>query len=566
MIPRLLLEGRVIYLDIRCFYGPLGYWLNAGVGWFLGSGPDAMGLAGTLRFGLMLVLLWQLARRLLSPGFAVLAMVCGTYGLSFSFVTPYSAGIGWGALFLVGGLLCMARPLGAVPMTPAGEPDREEQSASVWWSVAAATIFSLMASTKQEYAVTAATLIAMLIVTHLVCPGARRRGARLAAIAVAAILPFSLIAGIVLARVPAAVVFYDNLWIPELMEYLGGATNYCLDYLSKPSNLTVLLELTMLLTAAISAISLISSGDRRRQSWIALFSSLLIACIVEWYARSLPHSSANVFSYPKPRLRELIEASPMLCLPLSLSVIALLGWNAWKAKSAHFWNRISGTHRLGIVCTVVYLGFTLREIPTAVALLRQPVTPILLAWLLAAFVPLTMRWQGKTRRVWAWSVGLLLLAGAACGIDNMRFYLMRPATMLKASAGSMYAWQRRQPFTPAWFEGALQLVHAHRDAIEEGTLACVPEGAWINALTGLPWPMRDTQWMPYLQAWIAEDLDRTPPDFLLVMEPGCIAELTRIVPIIDALYIPIDTNSMGMTLYQHRSVNRIRGNGSDEGR
>ena len=44
IVPQMLLEGRALYTDIRCFYGPLGYWLNAGLTALLGDYEN--GLAG----------------------------------------------------------------------------------------------------------------------------------------------------------------------------------------------------------------------------------------------------------------------------------------------------------------------------------------------------------------------------------------------------------------------------------------------------------------------------------------------------------------------------------------
>lgn len=550
IVPRLLLEGRVLYRDIRCFYGPLGYWINAALGWAIGTGPDAVWLAGALRFGLMLALLWQLARRLLTPRLAALAMTFGAYGLFFSFVTPYSAGIGWGALLLVGGLLCLARTFSAEPVGDTDEPRATPAGASIRWSIAAAALFSLAAATKQEYAFAAASLVALLMGDHLLRPRLPGGRTKLLAIVVAAVLPFALIAAVVLVRVPAAVLLHENLWIPELMDHVGGGASYCLEYLSSPARLTALVELTALLTVAVAVVTIVASANGRRRMWIVLIASAVIAGVAEWYARSLPHSAWNVFNYPKPRLRELIEASPMLCLPLSFVVIAIVARQMWKTRSAAAWNQTTGGYRLGIACGVVYLSFTMREIPGAAGLLRQPLTPILLAWLLASVVPQCMRWQGTTTRFWGAGVSLLLLAGTAFGVDNMRFYQMRPGTWLEASCGSMYAWQRRQPFTPKYFAGALQLVESHREVIGGGSLVCVPEGAWVNAMTNLRWGTRDTQWMPYLEPWIAQDMKQQPPGFVLTMESLEALKLPAVAEMIHENYRVLEANECGMTLYQ----------------
>jgi len=162
------------------------------------------------------------------------------------------------------------------------------------------------------------------------------------------------------------------------------------------------------------------------------------------------------------------------------------------------------------------------------------------------------------RRMARATTAILLLGLTFCAIDAIAYLQSRPAGTLRGRNGLMHVYQRRQPFTPQWFQAGLDVIDAHETQLADRTIACVPEGAWINAVAGLAWPMRDTQWMPFCQDWIAEDLDRAPPDFLLVMKPERIAELTRIEPMIDALYIPIDTNARGMTLYQLRPENRNR--------
>lgn len=553
IVPRLLLEGKTLYSDIRCFYGPTGYWLNAGMAWFLGAGPQDLWLAGAVRFALTLALLWMLARRLLSGPLALLGMSFGAYGLFFSFVMPYSAGIGWGALLTVAGLLCLSRRLQADAV---GSRLRDAQDAvrpaSLAWSVAAAALFSLAATTKQEYAVVSAVLVAVLLADHLLRPSIGSTVKTLAAVSAAAVLPFAAIAAIVLARVPVHVLLHENLWIPELMDYLGGGAGYCLEYLGDPLRLTTLVELIALLVAAAALVTALFSTRAQTAAWTAVLASTLTVFVSECYSQTLPRSAWNVFAYPKPRLRELTEALPMLCVPVSLAAIGTVAVQACRGGAGSAWARLTGEHRLGIACAGVCLAFTMREVPGAAGLLRQPLTPVVVVWLLALVVPRVMAWGASARRLWTAGLAVLLVAGTLFGIDNLRFYRMRPGTWLEDSAGRMYAWQRRKPFTPEWFGGAVQIVERNRGRIGGGAVACIPEGAWVNALCDLPWPTRDTQWLPYFELWIVEDLANRPPEFVLAMAPVDSLDMPRAAEVLQRNYEIVSSNEQGMVLYKYK--------------
>jgi hypothetical protein len=202
-----------------------------------------------------------------------------------------------------------------------------------------------------------------------------------------------------------------------------------------------------------------------------------------------------------------------------------------------------------------------------VDLARQPLVPLVLAWLLIGWLPRAIRLKHAARRVWTAGVALLLLTATICGLDNLAFHQRRPSNLVRASAGSLFAYQRRMPFTPQYFDDALRTIERLPGLRAGQSIACVPEGAWVHALAGLPWPMRDTQWMSFCQNWVVEDLTRTPPDYLLVMEPLSTYRLDRVEHVVRQHYEPIEVNASGMTLYQHRKASTVqvidRGKGSE---
>jgi hypothetical protein len=241
---------------------------------------------------------------------------------------------------------------------------------------------------------------------------------------------------------------------------------------------------------------------------------------------------------------------------MGLLVLATATRRAWREGSRVVWRGLGGRHRLGMVCALVYLAFASREVPVLTSLTREPLAPLLLAWLLCTFVPDGRAWRPPTRRGWTLGVAMLLAGVAACSLDGVAYYRGKPATVLAGDQGQMFAWQRRKPFTPAWFQDALDIVRTNRDRIAGRSIACVPEGAWINALLGLDWPTRDTQWMSFCQDWILEDLQDRPPAFLLVTEPLTQADhrLDDVHDRITREYVALERNVSGMVLYRRRAL------------
>ncbi|NLX14773.1 MAG: hypothetical protein GXY44_14140 [Phycisphaerales bacterium] len=578
IVPQMLLEGRALYTDIRCFYGPLGYWLNAGLTALLGDYENGFWLVNLLRFAGMLVLLWLLAWKLLSPPVALLAMTSGVFTLFYSFAVPYTAAIGWGAVFLVGGILCAARPLsiqaslrrtGRAVLNDANS--RSDFNLTVW-SVSSAVLLALAAVTKHEYTAAAGVVWVILLLDLLLRhEHASRRCISFIGAFLGFLLPIGLLALFLVATVSWPVLIRENLWLENLLQYHTTTGDYTLWSICTPFNLLNMLSWIGLLAAVISGASLVlgmrmlrkGRGSLIRPSTWRLVAAIWIGLAVTLLIEIYLHSSGlmprhGLIGFRQFRPREWIEALPVLCLPLSGLFVIYLLRSVWKGGPRRAWQKLGTRGRLLAVCVAVYLVFAGREVPGGIALVRQPLGTILLAALLSVYLPRLLHSRATLRRMTRFTTAFLLLGLTLCAVDAIAYLQSRPSGTLRGRNGLMHVYQRRQPFTPQWFQAGLNVIDAHETQLAGRTIACVPEGAWINALAGLPWPMRDTQWMPFCQKWLVEDLTNTPPDFLLVMEPETLHDLTKVEPIISEFYIPIDTNSTGMTLYQIRPEYRNR--------
>lgn len=585
----LLLEGKSLYSDVRCFYGPVGYWLNTGAAAVLGTGPEALWRVNLVRYVATLAVLWMLARRLLNGPLAALALASSVYALFYSLMVPYSASVGWGLLFIAAGVEAYARQLSR----PWGGGRADEslgdiRNAAAGSVLASAVLLALAAGTKHEYAFAAALLLPLFAFDRLArCPDRRSRLQAAALILLGGGVPLVLMSLIVLRSAPLGVVIRENLWVPALLEHFGGAMAYGPLAGVSGWKLLMLAEWAGLLLMAVGAVSGWSASRRSpgyaravsggacaeiidengrhggrplhragcsgstAGAWCLLAAGFLLVAAAEISLRGGAWRSGLPLDYPKPRWRNLLDTLPLACVPL-LILLAIDGCNRIRRSGLRLaWLRLGLRGRLGALCVVGYLAGAVRQIPSGIELIRQPFTPIILAWMLAIWLPRRMRWARPVRCGWSVGVAALLFMTAVCGLDSIVHLQRRPSTVVQGSCGEMFAWQRRMPYRPAWFHDAVNTVSARRADIERGGIACVPEGAWVHVLLGLKWPTRDTQWMPFCQSWIVEDLASAPPEFLLVMEPDEIRlHLPRVQEVLRRQYVPIETNASGMVLYQ----------------
>lgn len=598
VVPQMLSDGQILYRDIRCFYGPVGYWLNACLMDLLGGDVHALWLSNTLRFVATCGLLWILARHVCcSSAWATLAIAASALPLFHSFLVPYSASVGWGAFFLLAGLVCAAPQLadsrtgqGRIRVRfrvrmPTGWESSE--SSALVHSITAAACLALAAACKHEYALAAGLVWVSLMVDALwrgqsplakaIAAEAGPSGSRarqqatgpleihgsvlMAGLMMGMTVPLAVIGKLVLSHVSWHELIANNLWLQELMAYHGQDSGYNLSTALKPSQYLTLIELAALLGAAVCSASIFGicrrTGSRRAlAAWAsAAYFCILVVGAAELLTQLQGQRAGDIYAVAKPRLRQLIESVPMLVMPAGCFVVLASVAYAFRRGPRALWQHLNAADRLGFICLLACLPFCARGQAGLTELNRHPLLLVVLAWLLLRIVPTWCRWRSPERSFWFTGLAALLLAMAGAGLDDLAYRQSRPHAQLHGPAGSTYVTQRRKPYTPDYFHSVLQMACDHRDRIAGQSLACIPEGAWINALMDRPWPMRDTQWMPFCQQWVLEDLRRKPPAFLLQLEP--LKDQAAVEAAIAHNYVPIARNALGVTLFEYRSDLRL---------
>ena len=113
-----LAQGRLLYADVRYWYGPLAPYLNAGLFKLFGVNAEVLMAAGVAAAALMTWLLYRLARQFCGRLGASLAATAFVYLCAFghlylngifNFALPYSYGAVYGALSAVASLYFLIR-------------------------------------------------------------------------------------------------------------------------------------------------------------------------------------------------------------------------------------------------------------------------------------------------------------------------------------------------------------------------------------------------------------------------------------------------------------------------
>src|SRR5574341_1562546 len=82
-LPRRLLQGERLYVDLRCYYGPLAPWVNAALYGLFGVHADVLVAAGVTSAALLALVLYLLTRRLAGRAAATLASIAFVYSCAF---------------------------------------------------------------------------------------------------------------------------------------------------------------------------------------------------------------------------------------------------------------------------------------------------------------------------------------------------------------------------------------------------------------------------------------------------------------------------------------------------
>ncbi|MEP7272279.1 MAG: glycosyltransferase family 39 protein, partial [Acidobacteriota bacterium] len=151
-LPLRLLNGELLYRDIHYLYAPLSPYLNALLYRLFGIHLDVLQASGIAGAGIVIFLAFRIARRLLDPLDATVAVVCVLVWLVFkpygNLISPYSYAALHATIFALGSLLyCL----------------RFHQSSRISDLLIAATLTGLAAVTKLEFALPAAAAVATAV-------------------------------------------------------------------------------------------------------------------------------------------------------------------------------------------------------------------------------------------------------------------------------------------------------------------------------------------------------------------------------------------------------------------
>lgn len=147
-LPRRLLEGELLYRDVHYIYAPLSPYINALLYRLFGLHHDVLIASSLIGAALVALLCYRIARRLLAPHLAAVAVLTILVWCIFrpngNMIAPYSYGALHGALCALGSLLCTLR-----------YAERRR------WTdlLGAGALVGLAAITKLEFALPAATTI-----------------------------------------------------------------------------------------------------------------------------------------------------------------------------------------------------------------------------------------------------------------------------------------------------------------------------------------------------------------------------------------------------------------------
>lgn len=327
-LPRRLLEGEWLYRDVHYIYPPLSPYFNALLYGLFGVHHDVLVASGVICALVIVVLCYRIARRLLAPSEAsvavILTMILCVFKPAGTLIFPYAFAALHGMTLSLGALLFTLR-------YSEGERRRD--------LLITGALLGLAGITKQEFALVAAMTVTAALI-YLYRDEFRRLAVGLSLAAAVALAIAAPVYGLFLSRVgwrtlvedchllythlPASLIFYNahrtglGQPISSLVQMFGGAA---------------------VMVAVMSAITLLSALMAQRQSpsesstatrklrhcsLIALLVSILCAIIV------------------RAIVQQQWDGSPLRALPLLLPGLIVLNWRRSEALGA----QVGGTGRV----------------------------------------------------------------------------------------------------------------------------------------------------------------------------------------------------------------------------
>lgn len=499
-LPRRLLEGEMLYRDVHYIYAPLSPYFNALLYRIFGLHLDVLQASGVIFAALFVALSYRIARRLLAPGDAALAVltviVWGVFKPYGNLISPYSYAALHATIAALGSLLLALRYM---------EKRR--------WAdlLPAAALGGLSAVTKLEFAIPAAAALTVAIaVVH------RREPRMLATRLTAAALSGAAIAvpvygwwlkelgwrmlvedcHLFFTHLPASLVAY-NAWragTDRPIASLAGIIGAC--------------GVWLLAGSLIFALSLRSRNDkeekngsdesddgraitksRRMLKWALVAAAVSIGIIA--LIRIGP------FSW---------DGSPMRAVPIALLVLIVR--EAWRLRRGEsvgegpsaLGREGSGALLVIAVYSLVILARVALRVPSGGPYggFMLPTSFILFYYLFVRELPrMVERWTGsgsRASRARAFGRGLIVLAIVIAGGDTAIRFRTKYRYEVEAPRGRLRVVRAHDPA----YQEALDFLRDH--SRPEDAIAVFPEGSDLAFLSGRRMPLRHQILLPDLMS------------------------------------------------------------------
>lgn len=369
-LPTRILAGEHLYLDVQFLYGPFAPHFNALLYGLFGIHLTTLKVSGAICAIVILLMIYWLARRLMSAPEAALAtalvMVICAIKSTANYIQPYAYAALYGFVFALGSLVFTVRFL-----------QTQRQKLMLWAGVLAG--LSLISKPEIALAAWAAAGAALLVESVI----ARKPLAREALYFV---LPVILIIaaayGFILIRVPLDVLLKDN---HVLFTNMPPQLIYFNRHISGLAKMPTSLWFTLAGIAAFgiwagasSVIGAVLSAFQRQAGWgnALRISGLVLVIAAAWREAAIKFLKVPDDVTP--------FASAIIVLPL---VIGVLGWRVWKFRKSD--QAIPVQQRILMVLAIFSLFSILRALLNVTT--TGPYTPFFIPALIVVYLYLLFR-------------------------------------------------------------------------------------------------------------------------------------------------------------------------------
>jgi len=470
-LPARILAGEHLYSDVQFLYGPFAPHFNALLYRIFGVQLATLKLSGVLCAILILLMIYWLARRLMSVWEAALVtglvlVICAIKSTA-NYIQPYAYAALYGFTFALASLVCTARFV-----------EKRERRQMVWAGVFA----GLSLISKPEIALAAWAAVGAALLAESI--SSRKPLAREALYFILPVIViFAVAYGLILSRVPLNVLLNDNHVLftnmpPQLVYF-----NRHISGLAKlPTSLWFTLTGGAIFGIYAGACAMIGAAlsFRRHEGWqYALKISTLVSLICVFFREA----AVKFLKVPDDVTP---FASAVIALPL---VIGAVGWRIWKMRKADA--PIPTGQRILFVLAVFSLFSILRALLNVTT--TGPYTPFFIPVVIVVYLYLLFRAapaflapslavRANARRVVMCLIALLVVGLAVNSIRRFR----RINTFTVSSARGSFV---TLPEIGEPLQAAIRYAETHTKP--DDYVLALPVATTINFMAARRYPLRE---------------------------------------------------------------------------